>query len=159
MVYAVPLSDGTFGYVQAISEALVNVIDVAAFSIRTSVLPAVPPKLHQSEAISFSATWRQDLNRGNWAALGLAALAIEPAAMPNQVLLQAGTTVGVKHSDAGAIQSLLEAWHGLAPWNVMFDENYFDLKLAPGVRRPSSALVLAPEQRSAFRASAAANGV
>jgi hypothetical protein len=64
--------------------------------------------------------------------------------MPNQIVIATGTTVGVKHSDAGLIADLLDAWHGLAPWNVMFDENYFDSKLAPGVTRPSTALVLTP---------------
>lgn len=158
MVYAVPLGDGTFGYVQAISEALSNVIDVVAFSSRTASLPSEPPPLLRDQAISFGATWRQDLNRGSWAALGVAPLAVNPSEMPNQKLLHAGTTVGVKHSDASLIRSLLKAWHGLTPWNIMYDENYFDLQLAPGVSRPQSAVVLSSTDRDEYRARAAANG-
>jgi hypothetical protein len=157
MVYAVPLSDGTFGYVQAISEAMVNVIDVAIFSHRSPNLATAPPKLEKAQVISLDATWRQDLDSGHWAALGVVELVVDPSAMPNQVIIGTGTTVGIKHCSAGGIAGLLEAWHGLAPWNVMFDESYFDLKLAPNVSRPSTALVLTSAEREAHRANEAAN--
>jgi hypothetical protein len=158
MVYAVPLTDGTYGYVQAVSAAMVNVIDVAVFSTRSTSLPKAAPKLDRSDVISLSATWRQDLNSGEWAALGVATLVVAAREMPNHAVLASGTTVGIKHSDAGLIGDLLNAWHGLAPWNVMFDEAYFDSILAPGVRRPSNAIVLAPTEREAFRAREATNG-
>ncbi|WP_431097207.1 Imm26 family immunity protein [Polaromonas aquatica] len=157
MVYAVPLSDGTFGYVQAISEAMVNVIDVAISSHRSANLAATPPKLEKAQVISLDATWRQDLNSGRWAALGVVDLVIDPSAMPNQVIIGTGTTVGVKHCNAGGIAGLLEAWHGLAPWNAMFDESYFDLKLAPNISRPSTALVLNSAEREAYRTKEAAS--
>lgn len=158
MVYAVPLADGTFGHVQAISAAMANVIDIAVFSTRSSHLPSAPPNFAKAEVVSLAATWRQDLNSGRWAALGEAPLAVQSCEMPNQVVLRTGTLVGVKHSDAGLITDLLNAWHGLVPWNVMFDESYFDAMLAPGVSRPSTAVMLAPAQRAAFRAREAANG-
>src|SRR5688572_10032996 len=101
MLYAVPLVDGTFGYAQAISEAAPNVTDIAVLCRRSSQLPSAPPKVERGEVISLTATWRQDLNNGKWAALGVAALTVPPSEMPNQIIIGTGTTVGLKHSDAG----------------------------------------------------------
>lgn len=158
MIYAVPLADGTFGYVQAIAEAMVNVIDVVVLSTRSSSLLSPPPKVERAEVISLAATWRQDLNCGNWAALGVSTLAVDPLDMPNQKILRSGTVVGIKHSSGALISSLIEAWHGLVPWNVLAEEDYFDSKLAPGIRRPSTARLLSAPDREAFRANSAADG-
>lgn len=158
MVYGVPLTDGTFGYVQAIAQAMVNVIDIAVFRTRSSGLAAVPPALPRADLIALMATWRQDLNCGQWAAIGLAPLAVAQSEMPNQIVIATGTKIGVKLFDGGLVVDLLEAWHGLSPWNVSFDETYFDALLLPGIRRPATAVVLRPDERAAFRARSAGNG-
>ena len=152
MVYAVPLLDGSYCYAQAISEAMPTVIDVAVFRTRTEHMPIEPPGLQRNDVIVLSATWRQALNRGDWAALGVTDLIVDRLDMPNQQLLDAGTTVGIKHSDSGIFESLLNAWYGLEPWNVSYNENYFDERLAPGVTRPDSAVVLSPSERELHRA-------
>lgn len=151
MVYAVPLSDGTYGFAQAISEAMLNVIDVVILRTHSTSVPPVPPSIYAADVISLWATWRQDLNNGNWAALGVSLPIVEASDMPNQKLIAAGS-VGVQHANGGLIQHLLNAWHGLVPWNTMHDENYFDSKLAPGVLRPANAIVLASTERDAYRA-------
>lgn len=152
MVYGVPLSDGTVGYVQAIAQAMVNVIDIAVLRMRTPTLATSLPEFHAADAIALAATWRQDLNSGQWAALGLAPLTVAPSKMPNQVVLASGTKIGIKHFDGGVVVDLLDAWHGLSPWNVYYKEDYFDSLLLPGVQRPSMAKVLSPSERAAFRA-------
>jgi len=152
MVYAVPLLDGSFCFAQAIADALPTVIDIAIFHTRTDHLPTAPPVLRRSDVISLSATWRQALNRGDWAALGVTDLLVDRLDMPNQKLLNAGTTVGIKHADSGVFEGLLNAWYGLEPWNVMHKENYYDEKLAPGVSRPESAVVLSSTERESHRA-------
>lgn len=152
MFYAVPLADGSYGFVQAIAEAMVNVIDIAVLSTRSALLPLTPPTASAEDVISLSATWRQDLNGGDWAALGVSALVVDPSIMPNQKLLGIGTIVGIKHVSGGLISDLLNAWHGLAPWNTMHDETYFDSQLAPGVIRPHTAIILTPAEREAHRA-------
>jgi len=151
MVYAVPLSDGSYGFAQAISEAMVNVIDVVVLRTRSTSLPTAPPSVSTADVISLWATWRQDLNSGDWAALGVSIPVVEATDMPNQKLIAAGS-VGIQHANGGLIQHLLNAWHGLVPWNTMHDEKYFDSKLAPGVLKPASAIVLASAEREAYRA-------
>jgi hypothetical protein len=152
MLYAVPLCDGSYGFVQAIAAAMANVIDITVLSTRSALLPTAPPATSHKDVIALLATWRQDLNGGYWAALGASPLIVNPDEMPNQKLIAMGTTVGIKHSSCGLVSDLLNAWHGLAPWNTMHEENYFDSKLAPGVRRPRTAIVLTPMEREAYRA-------
>lgn len=152
MVYAVPLLDGSYCFAQAIAEAMPTVIDVAIFRTRTEHLPIEPPDLLRSDLIAFSATWRQALNRGDWATLGVTDLVVDELDMPNQRLLKAGTTVGIKHADSGIFEGLLNAWYGLEPWNIMHNENYYDEKLAPGVTRPKTAVVLSSTERESHRA-------
>jgi hypothetical protein len=155
MVYAIPLGDSTFCFAQAIVPVMVNVIDIAIFAHRIESLPTTIPPLVRSEIIALGATWRQDLNCGRWASLGVCSPIIEANEFPNQRILQSGG-VRTSHSTAGLWEDLLEAWYGLLPWNVMFEEDYFDKKLAPGVSRPSSAVVLSPADRESFRAEMAA---
>jgi hypothetical protein len=152
MVYAVPLSDGSFCFAQAVVDAMTNVIDIAVFRTRLDKLPSEPPNLERSDLISLSATWRQALNRGDWAALGITTPAVDRLDCPNQKLIESGTTVGIRTSDPGIIEGLLNAWFGLEPWNVMYKDDYYDAMLAPGVTRPASALVLSQTDRVAYRA-------
>ena len=151
MIYAIPLSDGSFGFAQGAAACLTNVIDVAVFSRRAMAEPMEAPALEKDELVSLSATWRQSLNRGDWKALAKQELVCAPLEFPNQQLLAQGTTIGIKHCDSGIIQGLLEAWHGLAPWNVMFKEDYFDQMLAPHVSRPATAVILSADARLRFR--------
>ena len=150
MVYAIPLVDGSYCYAQALSSSMSVVVNLAVFKIRTNTLLSLPPDMHKSDVIAFTATWRRSLNRGDWAALGVHNLIIEPTIHPNQ-MLEDSNGVGVKHCDAGLIVSFLKAWFGLEPWNVWHDEQYFDKLLAPGIARPSTAVVLSKEDRDTYR--------
>lgn len=150
MVYVVPLIDGSFGYAQAIDLAMVNVVDLVLFSVRDLGPPEVIPNLGVHDVISYSATWRQSLNGGVWKSLGVFDLIVSKMDHPNQKLI-AANAIGIKHSDIGLLSDLLNAWHGLIPWNVMFDEEYYDKKLAKGVSRPKSAVILSPDDRLKYR--------
>jgi hypothetical protein len=152
MVYGVPLRDGSFCFVQALAAAMPTIIDLAVFSTRVDTLPERPPKLRRLDLVSLAATWRQALNRGDWAPLGACELVVDPSEHPNQRILRSGTIVGITHSDSGLIGKLLNAWYGLIPWNFLADECYFDKQLAPGITRPPGAVVLGSKERAAYRA-------
>jgi hypothetical protein len=149
MVYAVPLEDGSFGLAQAIDAMAVNIIYVGVFSDRFPSLPPSPPGLSPSSAVALLATWRQALNRGEWSSLGVAAPAFKKGHFPNERFSAKGF-VGAKHYSAGLIAEFLSAYHGLLPWNVMSQENYYDAMLKPGVS-PAEAVVLSPGERLAYR--------
>jgi hypothetical protein len=150
MVYAMPLVDGSYCYAQAISSSMSVVVNLAVFKVRTTTLLSSPPDLLKHDAIAFTATWRRSLNRGDWAALGVHALIVEPTMHPNE-MLEDSNGVGVTHSDLGLITNFMNAWFGLEPWNVWYDEQYFDRLLGPGIARPSTAVVLSKEDRDAYR--------
>ncbi len=150
MVYAVPLPDGSFGVAQAVAAMMVNVIYAALFSDRLSAPLSIGYLPRRTSAIALTATWRQALNRGEWTALGVAPLVFQKSEFPNEQFAQRGY-VGAKHYDAGLLVDFLAAWHGLEPWNVMTDEDFFDKLIAPGVSRPTTAVVLSAAERDLYR--------
>ena len=152
MTYAVPLVDGSFGIAQA-GEAmgdLVNVIYVALFADRFPALPTMPLPLDARTAIALSATWRQDLNRGKWLSLTVQPEVFRRSDFPNERFAASGY-VGATHSGAGILTDFMCAYHGLVPWNVMFDPEHHDKLLRPGVNRPDQALVLSDAERQRYR--------
>ena len=150
VVYAVPLTDGSYGVAQAVDAMMVNVIYVALFRSRLQSLPDASPSLSRSDVVALTATWRRDLENGDWPVLGSADLAVEKAEFPNERFASKGY-IGAKHFDAELLAEFLSAYHGLLPWNVSYEEDAYDQMLAPGICRPDSAIVLDPEARNAYR--------
>ena len=150
MTYAVPLSDGSFGVAQAGEAMMTNVIYVALFNNRLASLPDDPPQLQRDAVVALSATWRQALNRGDWPSLKLVPEIFAKSDFPNERFARSGY-VGAKHYDAGGLCKFLSAYHGLIPWNVMYDPGYYDQFLLPGAKRPDCALLLGPEARAKYR--------
>lgn len=149
-VYAVPLTDGSFGLAQAIDAMMENVIYVALFADRFGELPVDPPPLRRESIVSLTATWRQHLNRGDWPFLGKASICVPKSAFPNERFAR-NWYVGAKHADAALLAQFLSAYHGLLPWNVMYVEDYYDKFLAPGVPRPVNAVILDSDARTAYQ--------
>jgi hypothetical protein len=151
-VYAVPLTDGSFGIAQAgeTQGEFVNVIYVALFADRYMHLPNEVPPLKRDSAVSLWATWRQALNRGEWLSLGVAPEIFKKSEFPNERYAREGY-VGASHSDAGLLAKFLSAFHGLLPWNVMHDPAYYDRFLRPGLPRPSSVRILDESEREKYR--------
>ncbi|MFO1042478.1 MAG: hypothetical protein U0941_11870 [Planctomycetaceae bacterium] len=152
MVYAVPLADGSFGVAQSVEamSPFTNVIFVALFADRHNEIPERLDGLDPSRALSLVTTWRRHLNRGDWISIALAPLVIHKREFPDERLAQTGY-VGAKTFDAMLLARFLSAWHGLLPWNVMKDPDYYDALLRPGLSRPSAAVLLDDEARLRYR--------
>ena len=150
MVYAVPLGDGSFGVAQAGVPMFPTVIYVALFLDRFETVPATPPALEQSKLVSLTATWRKNLNKGEWVPLGVSELTPGLLNHPAEALA-AGGYVGAKHYDAGLLSEFLSACHGVLPWNVMYDPAYYEKLLVSGAARPAKAVILGEEERTAYR--------
>ena len=120
MVYAVPLSDGSYGIAQAgdTQGEFVNVIYVAMYCHRFLDLPTSIPDLTRDYVISLSSTWRQALNRGEWLSIGVAPETFNTSEFPNEQLAKQ-EYVGARICDAGILSDFLSAYHGLIPWNIM----------------------------------------
>ena len=149
-VYGVPLKDGSFGIAQAIDEMMPTVIYVALFSDRFDTLPRNSDILIEENIISLTATWRQDLNNGSWAKIGDLDPVVSKNSFPNEKFASSGY-VGAFHSDAGLLSDFLSAYHGLEPWNVMYEPDYWEQYLNTNKPKPSSILILNSEERSTYR--------
>jgi len=150
MVYAVPLVDGTFGLAQAGEAMLPNVIYVALYLDRYPDVPAGVPSMQRENIVSLVATWKKNLNKGAWLPLGIATQAAARHEFPNEAVADQGY-VAAKHYDAGILAEFLSAFHGLLPWNVMFDPAYYDRLLAPGAARSDKIRMLNETDRVAYR--------
>jgi len=150
MVYAVPLADGSFGVAQAGGSMFSTVIYVALFLDRFEAAPATPPALDHSKLVSLTATWRKNLNRGEWVPLGISELTPGLLSHPTEALAADGY-VGANHYDAGLLSEFLSACHGVLPWNVMYDPAYYEKLLIAGAERPAKAVILGEDERTAYR--------
>ncbi len=150
MIYGLPLEDGTFGLAQAIDSMWENVIYIAIFSDKYEEIPESVESLNVDNIISFGATWKQDLNNGSWAKIGVLAPVVDKSQFPNERYADSGY-IGATNSDAGVFNDFLSAYHGLAPWNVMYKEDFWDKYLNAGKSAPSSILVLSSQERDKYR--------
>jgi hypothetical protein len=123
-------------------------IYVSVFARLVSSAPSSALELHQAEIIALVAVVRPTLRE--WLTHVVTAPLVEEAAFPNERFATRGY-VGAKIYDAGIVSDFIAAFHGIEPWNVMHDENYFDELLAPGLTRPATAVLLTPEERAAYR--------
>ncbi len=148
-VYAIPLADGSFGICQAIDSMMKNIIYIAVFSYHFDEVPTEIPSLKKEDILSLGATWRQHLNNGSWATIGVTDPIVEKRDFPNEAF--APSYVGAKHSDGGLFSKFLSACFGLRPWNTMAKEDYFEAYLNTNNRRPSKLKILDPEARMKYR--------
>ena len=149
MVYAVPLADKSYGLAQAGAAMFTHVIYVALFMDRFEAVPEAP-ELAPSRVVSLTATWRKDLNKGEWIPLCVTDLTPGLVKHPTENLV-AGGYVSAKHYDAGLLSEFLSACHGALPWNVMHDPAYYEKLLMPGASRPEKIVMLGEEERAAYR--------
>ncbi|ABQ04353.1 Imm26 family immunity protein [Flavobacterium johnsoniae] len=70
----------------------------------------------------------------------------------NYEILVSPDRVKNKNSSGGvSLKALGNVYFGLAPWNVMYLENYFDSYLLPEIERPKNIIWLNEEERNQYR--------
>ena len=139
-VFVVPLSDGTFslGQILARERQALNAIACAFYKIRIVNGPTVevPASLPQDQVISIILTIPDALNRAAWPVVTDRAIPTSIAVRPYEKYREA-KWVGARIIGSGIVVQFLNAYFGLAPWNVMHDPNYFDGLLLDGSLRPN----------------------
>jgi hypothetical protein len=150
-VYALPLVDGSFGVAQAIvaSPGMAGILNVALFDYRYPSLSDCRTTVERNRVIALLATWRAEMNGGYWALVGWFEPCVAEMEFPN---LQLGRDApGHIHHSGGVLENLVSAYHGLLPWNTNSQEDYYDILLAPGVKRPKTARLLNQLELATFR--------
>ena len=153
-VFLVPLNDGSYGLGQILSyepQAL-NSVGCALYNIRVVDGPSldIPAPLPQDRVISILLTTKDLLNRAVWPVVTDRAIPTPESRRPYEQY-RARKWVGANIFGSANVNDLLNAYHGVRPWNVYFEEDYLDQMLAPSVKRPNTALVLDTQARAEWR--------
>ena len=90
------------------------------------------------------------MDKGVWRVIGSAKILADPDSSQHGKRNEVGSR---SFGSGKHLQTLAEAYFGLAPWNVGYcgDDEYFDKELMPGIKRPDNCLWLDPAERKAYR--------
>lgn len=128
-VVAIPLADGSFGlgHVAAFDMSITMVL----FARRARTPETLASEIERGLAeapIAMMEVTDDELNDGEWPVIGE-----RPPPYPPAMLDAKG-----KSFTAPMARTLLSAYHGLLAWDMMADPRYFEWRLLPGVKVPSS---------------------
>jgi hypothetical protein len=128
-VVAIPLADGSFGLGHV---AVFDIsITIVLFARRARTPEALASEIERGLAeapIAMMEVTSNELNDGEWPVIG-----DRPATYPPAMLDTKG-----KSFTSPMARTLLSAYHGLLAWDMMADPRYFEWRLLPGVKVPSS---------------------
>lgn len=140
-LFLVPTLDGKLALGQVVGQEqwVLNSVSVVLFARRVDSPQGVAfdQCTGVDDAIAILFVTRDSLDRGEWPVVGPHPITIPHTHLPYEHL-RSRRFVGAKVIGTGIVKDFLNAYFGLAPWNMMKDPNYFDgLLLAPD-RKPSS---------------------
>ncbi|TWT42490.1 hypothetical protein [Botrimarina hoheduenensis] len=138
-LFAVPLTDGSFGVVQAVDHWMPHWIYTAVTDQRTKEFPSSATVDADTCIISLIAVSDEEFDFGTFLRIGPALPAARRKDFPNEQFAHNGY-IGAKSYTGGILTKFLAAWHGIASWTVFKDPEYFDKLLLEGVERPAHAI-------------------
>ena len=135
-LFAVPLTDGSFGIVQAVDHWVPEGgVYVAVTDQRADSLTPVPALDPHARVVALMQVVDNAFDRGWFPRIGPATVLARRKDFPNERFAQSGY-VGAKSYTGGILADFLSAWHGLASWTAYKDPEYFDKLLVDGIVRP-----------------------
>ncbi len=145
-VFAIPLTEKTFTFGQVLNKKYCT---CALFDIRSTSAILPMWEFKKLTPISILHLSNGDLlNNGQWQII----FNNEVTLNPNDGSGGKFGTIGcVSYGRCGIMADLAKGYWGLIPWNVMYDECYYDKILLKGIKRPDSAVVLSHEDRLKYR--------
>jgi hypothetical protein len=148
-VFLVPLEDGThsLGQVLDVTKHVMNSVLCAVFTLR-GMRPRVDAFLPEEKAmVAVQFVTPDSLKRHLWPIIRNDEVLIDPGRYLALVELASKKWIGAKIIGSGNMNNLMDAYFGLRPWDDQHDPNYLDKLLAPGVPRPSNAVLVKPVDR------------
>ena len=139
-VFCVPLRDGTWSVGQVVGREadMLNSITCAFFALRVPEpgLPTEGWKPRSADPIAVQFTTKDLLTRRRWKVVANLPVSIPPSLFPYEST-RASAWVGAKLIGSANIESFLNAYFGLEPWDQMHDPHYFDGLLLGPEHKPS----------------------
>ncbi|MEI4828792.1 Imm26 family immunity protein [Bacillus sp. FJAT-53711] len=146
-IFLLNLSNGTYGFGQVLWKPFGSPV-CGLFDLNTETIPTVE-KVSNHSFISVLTLLSSSLDKGDWKVIGNADVRIDVEKVPWQHR-GLDVTGSMSYSD-GILLELANAYYGLFPWNVFYEEDYFDKILLSPFKRPNIAKVLSPIEREEYR--------
>ncbi|MEH7155299.1 Imm26 family immunity protein [Neobacillus drentensis] len=149
-IFAIPLSDRTFGYGQVLCHQNKKLsVTCAIFDSQSKEIKAIED-IVQSNVISVMTVKNLfDLNSGKWKVVGNHSSVIEKLNIPMEHSGKPG--IGLKIYQESTLSDFLEAYFKIKPWNhLSFKDSFMDTLLLPGGVRPDNVIILTKEQKKLY---------
>jgi hypothetical protein len=149
-IFAIPLSDRTFGYGQVLwHQNKKSSVTCAIFDCQSKEIKA-KEDIVQSNIISVMTVKNLfDLNSSKWKVIGNHSLVIEKSNVPMEHSGNSG--INFKIYQESTLSDFIEAYFKIKPWNHLpFKDSFMDTLLLPGVVRPDNVIILTKEQKKLY---------
>jgi hypothetical protein len=140
-IFSIKLSNDSYCFGQILDLQMENVVRCALFneiSPTTNGL-SLTEICSLKNLISLVATTREQLDYDIWKIIGYKVVEVSQENYPNEQFRNNGW-VGAKIYDAAIIETFLEAYFGLMPWDAWADPQYFDKLLIDKSKKPDTLL-------------------
>jgi hypothetical protein len=145
-VFSIPLLDNSFAFGQVLDKKHCT---CALINIKSNNTSLSQETFEKSQPISILHLSNGDLlNNGHWQILFNRATTLNPNGGHGGRFGDIGSK---SYGQCGVLEDLANAYWGLVPWNIMYDENYYDELLLKGVTRPITVIVLTETDRIKYR--------
>ena len=144
-VFAIPLLDNTFSFGQVLDKKYCT---CALFDIRSTNSGLTVEEFKKLKPLSILHLGGDLLNNGQWKVLFNEAVTLNPDNGSGGRFGKIGCT---SYGGGGTMTDLANAYWGLEPWNVLYEENYYDKILLKGISRPNTVLILNQVDRQKYR--------
>jgi hypothetical protein len=145
-VFLIPLIDNSFSFGQVLDKKYCT---CALFNLKLNDPNLSQSRFFELQPISILHLSNGDLlNNGQWKVIFNEQVKLNPS---SEYGGKAGTIGSISHGRCKAMVDLANGYWGLQPWNVMFEENYYDKLLLKDIPRPATALVLSQAERIKYR--------
>ncbi|MEO0248885.1 MAG: Imm26 family immunity protein [candidate division WOR-3 bacterium] len=148
-VFAVPLKNGSYGFgvvLEASETPLLGLLDICSQTSNVDSVALINTKIVSAQRVTPDL-----LDNGRWHIVGRRKRGVLGIICGGIRKLLRGGNPPSYVIGSGIFENLANAYHGIEPWNVMDEEDFFDKLLKIGVRRPASVILLNPKERLAYR--------
>src|SRR6516165_6035771 len=141
-VFLIPLNNGAFVVGQVLDLMMPNVVRCAIFegvvdSKEVKDISINKFHLNKSDIISLVACTREQLDYDVWKIVGNADITIEKELFPYEETRDEGW-VGSITRDASVVESFVNAFHALQPWDDWYKPDYLDGLLFDTKKKPNN---------------------
>ena len=145
-VFAIPLADKTFSFGQVLDKKYCTCV---LFDYKSDYPELSNSYFFELRPLSILHLSNGDLlNNGQWKVIFNEEVMLDPSKGYGG---RFGTIGSISYGGCTRMVDLANVYWGLQPWNVMFEEDYYDKLLLKGIAVPNTAIILSQDERTKYR--------